>query len=85
MQTAANRFRRRSKDTAAVDGYRQATLALRARAERRRFRSGRLSLACRLIGAVAILAAYVVFLPRTPVPPGTSARLVSTEIPPMPR
>jgi hypothetical protein len=34
-----------------------------------------------LIGAAAIIAAYIAFLPRTPVPPAASAMLISANIP----
>jgi hypothetical protein len=77
MQT--QQIRRRSNGTIDIDSYRQEALVLRAQAMRRLSNKGRL-LPWPLIGAVAIVVAYVTFLPRTPVPPSASSMLVSANL-----
>lgn len=78
MQT--QQIRRLTNGTIDIDSYRQEALALRARAMRRTLNKGRRS-PWVLIGAAAIIAAYVVFLPRTPVPPVASLMPISANIP----
>lgn len=77
MQTL--QIRRRSNGTIDIDSYRQEALVLRAGTMRRTLNKGRRS-PWPLIGAAAIIAAYVTFVPRTPVPPSASSMLVSANI-----
>jgi len=77
MQTLT--IRRRDNGTIDIDSYRQEALALRAGTMRRTLNRGRRS-PWPLIGAAAIIAAYVTFLPRAPVPPTASAMLISANV-----
>jgi hypothetical protein len=77
MQT--QQIRRRDNGTIDIDNYRQEALLLRARSRTEAFKKvGRLP--WRYIGAVAIVAAYVAFLPRTPVPPTATSMLVPVDV-----
>jgi hypothetical protein len=77
MQTPT--VRRRDNGTIDIDSYRQEALMLRACVRTGTFKKVS-RLPWRYAAAAAILAAYVVFLPRAPVSPTATSMQIASEI-----
>ena len=70
MQIQVTSIRRRSNGTVDMDVYRRKAFLLRRETTNQILRRLGRSVLPQLIGAIAILVSYVLFLPRNPLPQG---------------
>ena len=73
MKIEVTNIHRRSNGTVDMDVYRREAFLLRRETTNRILRRLGRSVLPRLIGAIAILVSYVLFLPRNPLPQGAGA------------
>ena len=80
MQLQVTNIHRRSNGTLDTDVYRQRAILLRRETTNQILRRLGRSVLPRLIGPVAILVSYVLFLPRNPLPQGAGSKLAPAKV-----
>ena len=80
MQLQANNIHCRSNGTIDTDVYRQKAFLLRRETTNQFLRRLGCSVLPRVIGAIAILVSYVLFLPRNPLPQGAGSTLAPAKV-----
>jgi len=73
MQSQVTNIHRRSNGNVDADVYRRKTFLLRRETTNQILRRLGRSVLPRMIGAIAILVSYILFLPRNPLPPGAGS------------
>lgn len=80
MEIQVNNIHRRSNGTVDTDFYRQKAFLLRRETTNQILRRLGRSVLPRLIGAIAILVSYVLFLPRNPLPQGAGPTFAPAKV-----
>ena len=80
MQIQVTNIHRRSNGTVDTDVYRRKAFLLRRETTTRILRRLGRSILPRLIGPVAILVSYVLFLPRNPLPQGAGSTFAPAKV-----
>jgi hypothetical protein len=80
MQSQVTNIHRRSNGTVDTDVYRRKAFLLRREATNQILRRLGRSVLPRLIGAIAILVSYILFLPRNPLPQGAGSTLAPAKM-----
>ena len=80
MQIQVTSIRRRSNGTVDMDVYRRKAFLLRRETTNQILRRLGHSVLARLIGAIAILVSYVLFLPRNPLPQGAGSTFALAKV-----
>ena len=80
MQFQVTNIHRRSNGTVDMDVYRRKAFLLRWETANQILRRLGRSVLPRLIGAIAILVSYVLFLPRNPLPQGAGPTFAPTKV-----
>jgi len=80
MQIQVTNIHRRSNGTVDTDVYRRKAFLLRRETTNQILRRLGHSVLARLIGAIAILVSYVLFLPRNPLPQGAGSTFAPAKV-----
>jgi hypothetical protein len=80
MKMQVTNIHRRSNGTVDTDVYRRKAFLLRRETTNQILRRLGRSVLPRLIGAIAILVSYVLFLPRNPLPQGAGSPFASAKV-----
>jgi hypothetical protein len=80
MQSQVTNIHRRSNGTVDTDVYRRKAVLLRRETINQILRRLGRSVLPRMIGAIAILVSYILFLPRNPLPPGAGSRFAPAKM-----
>ncbi len=80
MQSQVINIHRRSNGTVDMDVYRRKAFLLRRETTNQILRRLGRSVLPRMIGAIAILVSYILFLPRNPLPQGAGSTFVPAKV-----